>query len=286
MNSRKIIPPSLARRFLRWFLREDLTEEVQGDLEEHFYDHLEKISPLRAKLKYWNQVLNYLRPFAIKNLRVLHFNNRAMINSYFKIGWRNLLKYWNYSTINLLGLSIGFGATILLLMIMNYESSFDRFHEHSKDLYRVATGWSGGGFSDLIVTPQIPLMKDEYPDIRGATRFFGGWGGILQYKDKGLLTSLHLVDADFTEMFNFRVLRGNLKAAFSTPDKIILTESYADKLIGAGEKLGETVSLAHTDQQFTIVAIVEDPPKNSSLLCDFIGNSNRLFSAAICQPVF
>ena len=52
MKNRKHIPPKLARRFLHWFLRDDLAEEVEGDLEEQFYAKLDEASAFKAKLNY------------------------------------------------------------------------------------------------------------------------------------------------------------------------------------------------------------------------------------------
>ena len=66
MNPNQATPPKLAQRFLRWFLRYELTEEVEGDLAEKFYQTLEEHSSGRAKRNYWYQVFHYLRPFAIK----------------------------------------------------------------------------------------------------------------------------------------------------------------------------------------------------------------------------
>jgi putative ABC transport system permease protein len=67
-------PPHLAQRLLLRFLREDLAEEVQGDLDEKFYATVKKKSLLRAKLNYWYQVMNYLRPFAIRKSSSGYFN--------------------------------------------------------------------------------------------------------------------------------------------------------------------------------------------------------------------
>ncbi|MCG8309934.1 MAG: ABC transporter permease [Cytophagales bacterium] len=264
MKRKNHIPPKLAHRFLTWFLRDDLAEEVQGDLEEQFYRELDITSPFRARLNYCYQVVNYLRPFAIGKSRSIQLIYYAMFQNYFKIGWRNLLKYRNYSIINILGLSIGFGATLLLLLIINYENSYDKFHADHDNLYRVATRDADGNISDLIVTPQIPLMREEYPDIIGATRFFDGWS-ILQYDDTYALTGYHIVDPDFADMFNFRALKGNIKEALSTRDQMILTVSFAEKLFGSDDPMGQTVSIVDEDLHFTVAAIVEDPPKNSSL---------------------
>jgi putative ABC transport system permease protein len=73
-------PPKLVNKFLTRFLRDELAEEVQGDLEVQFRDNLERLSAFRAKLKYWLQVLNYLRPFAIRNLCSILINlNRPIV---------------------------------------------------------------------------------------------------------------------------------------------------------------------------------------------------------------
>ena len=73
MNSvnKKAEPPRLARKILHWFLKKELAEEVEGDLEEQFYSHLEQGSLRRSRLDYWYQVVHYLRPFAIRNFSPL-----------------------------------------------------------------------------------------------------------------------------------------------------------------------------------------------------------------------
>lgn len=170
------------------------------------------------------QVMGLFRPSLIRSINENAIINSGTYRNYFKIGWRNLIKYRSYSMINILGLSAGFGATLLLLLIINYENSYDKFHTDYNQIFRVGTRYSDGNTDDMIVTPQIPLMAEEYADIVGATRFFDGWEGILQHDNTSLLTSIHLVDADFVDMFDFRILKGNVKDAFSTPNQIILTK--------------------------------------------------------------
>ena len=90
-------PPKHAQNFLQWFLKEDLLEEVVGDLEEKFYETLIDKSPLRAKLNYWYQTINYLRPFAIKNNIITDSIPFFMYRNYIKIAWRNFFKQKLYS---------------------------------------------------------------------------------------------------------------------------------------------------------------------------------------------
>src|SRR3970282_2970954 len=93
-------PPKLAQKLLVSFLRDDLVEEVCGDLEEKFCSTAKNRSLIRAKLNYWYQVLNYLRPFALRK-STYHITHNAMFQNYFKIGWRNLLKQKMYSSIKM-----------------------------------------------------------------------------------------------------------------------------------------------------------------------------------------
>src|SRR5687767_3282855 len=94
-------PPKLPRKILLSFLREELGEEVLGDLEEKFYSTAKKKTLFTAKINYWYQVLNYVRPFAIRKSRATYTNHYNMFQSYFRIGWRNLLRNKGYSIINI-----------------------------------------------------------------------------------------------------------------------------------------------------------------------------------------
>ena len=108
MKFDKHIPPKSANRFLNWFLRDDLAEEVQGDLEEQFLVNLENKSLFNAKINYWYQVFNYLRPFAItkSSTQIIYY---PMFRNYFKTSFRSAVKHKTHSLINIFGLSIGIG---------------------------------------------------------------------------------------------------------------------------------------------------------------------------------
>lgn len=253
-----------ADKLFQWYCDPDYYPDIKGDLEELYHRNIQK-SMRSANWSCFLQVMGLFRPSLIRSINENAIINSGTYRNYFKIGWRNLIKYRSYSMINILGLPAGFGATLLLLLIINYENSYDKFHTDYNQIFRVGTRYSDGNTDDMIVTPQIPLMAEEYADIVGATRFFDGWEGILQHDNTSLLTSIHLVDADFVDMFDFRILKGNVKDAFSTPNQIILTKSYAAKLFGTKEPMGQTVSFIDEDLHFTVVAIMEDPPENSSL---------------------
>jgi putative ABC transport system permease protein len=123
-------PPEYARKILISFLRNDLAEEVQGDLEENFYTTVKNKSPLRAQLNYWYQVMNYLRPFAIRKTKNIYINDYAMFQNYFKIGWRNMKRNVGYTFINVGGLAVGMAVAILNGLWIWDELSFNKYYEN------------------------------------------------------------------------------------------------------------------------------------------------------------
>ena len=137
MKSNKTIPPRLAQRLLLRFLRNDLAEEVLGDLDEKFYTLLKSKSPLRAKLNYWFQGFNYMRPFAVSKSKSAHLNHYVMFQSYFKIGWRNLLKNKLFSVINISGMAISIASFLIISFFVYDEFRFDKHIENARLKYRV-----------------------------------------------------------------------------------------------------------------------------------------------------
>lgn len=134
-------PPKLARRLLLSFLRDDLAEEVLGDLDEKFYSTAKTKSLVRAKVNYWYQVLNYLRPFAIRKPRSANYNYTPMFKSYFKISCRNLLKNRSYVVINTMGLGISLACCITVYLLLAFNIEFDSFHKSEKvaDVFAIHT---------------------------------------------------------------------------------------------------------------------------------------------------
>lgn len=260
----RIQPPSWADNLLQWLIAPHLLEEVQGDLYEVFYKRCGSMGVRKAK---WLFILDVLRSLTFRKLHnpfLWRQSWTSILASYMMSGWRNFLRYRSYSLINIFGLSMGFASALLLFLIIRYENSFDQFHSKSEQIYRVGNSFKEGGFDDMIVTPQLPLMKTEYPDIVHASRFHGA-EDIMGHGETYVRSSYHIVDADFARMFDFPVIQGDLLKALSSPNQIVLTESRARSLFGNDPPMGKTVRLVSEKTDFTVSAVLKDPPKNSSL---------------------
>jgi TM2 domain-containing membrane protein YozV len=180
------LPPQLATRLLNSFLRSDLAEEVRGDLEEKFFADLKDKSAWKAKLNYWYQTINYLRPFAIRKSRLNYLTNYDMFQSYFKIGWRNLLNNKGFSFINIFGLAMGMTAFLLIVHYVRFERSYEDYNPNADNIYRVTLDQYKG--SEYVVTdcetqaPLGPMLKEKMPEVKDFVRMFNNDDGLHDVK--------------------------------------------------------------------------------------------------------
>lgn len=196
-----------------------------------------------------------------------------MLVNNLKFAFRNLKRHKIYSFINIFGLAVGMACAILILLWIQDELSYDKFHEKANDIYRVVEKWrySSGEMDYNRVTPGplAPVLKADYPEIIHSTRFYGGfekWQ--LTSDEKSYLCPGGAVDPDFFSIFTFPFVRGNPQTAFSKPHSIVLTEDLAEKIFGDNEPLGETIQLEY--RTFEVTAIIENIPRNSHLQFDFL----------------
>jgi len=230
-NNKNTSPPKIAQRFLNFFLKEELVEEVLGDLEEKYLTKVQKENTQNANWNYWFQTINYLRPFAIRNDLLTQLNPFFMFRSYFKIAWRSLFKQKLYSVINVSGMTVGMTCFILLALFIQYESSYDQQHEKADRIYRVAQEQGGNTFrgTNKFAVSCAPLaisMREQFPEVETATTITTLQTLFLKegqaFSESGLY-----VDTAFFDVFDYTVLAGNVEEALKDKESVILTETFA-----------------------------------------------------------
>jgi putative ABC transport system permease protein len=195
-----------------------------------------------------------------------------MFKNHLKIAFRTLLKHKGYSFINIAGLAIGMACCILILLWVQHELSFDRFHPNADDIYRVYQDVHHAGgvmpFSNLPM-PLAPEIESTIPEIRLASRLAGDRVTI-KYGDKIFNeTGIYYTDPSFFEIFSFPLVQGDSRTALSDPHSILLTEAAAEKYFGSDNPLGKVLTLDGTDQM-KVTGLLNNPPDNSSLQFDFL----------------
>ena len=199
-----------------------------------------------------------------------------MLKNYFKIFARNLKRNKTYSFINILGLSIGIASSILIILWIANELSFDRFHKNAHEIYRVVADDGTVGKMSVTCGPLADYMKTNFTDVVDATRYMPYEGSIFKYKDKIFkIEKGAFADPDFFEMFSFSFLRGNPQAALKNLTDIVITESTAKKFFGNENPVGKTLLVDGKDP-VTVSAVIKDIPANSQLRFDFIINTQIL----------
>lgn len=265
----KTRPPTLAHRLLTRFLRDDLAEEVRGDLEEKFYADVKNKSPLKAKLNYWYQTLNYLRPFAIKKLNQVKIMSNHLLKNYFNIGTRNIFKHKMISFINVFSLAVGLAACVVIYLFVSDERSFDAFHSKNENIYRLDEVQKFTGTNEQKVALSMPGMgpalKRDFPEVQSFVRF---WlrGKQLVTKDdtKQLIDNVMVVDSTFFDVFDFPLVHGDANTCLDRPQTILLTEKTALKFFkSTSEAINNTISWDGKD--FQITGILKDVFENSHI---------------------
>ncbi|MBP9927443.1 MAG: ABC transporter permease, partial [Cyclobacteriaceae bacterium] len=159
-------PPKLFLRFFRWFCHPKLRDSIEGDLTELYQEQVNKFGKRKADRKFIGDVLLLLRPGIIRPKKESqHVNPYGMYKSYFKIGWRNLVKNKGYSFINIGGLAMGMAVALLISLWVYDELSFDKYHKNHEAIAQVYRSeiWNGEKeVNTSLVTGLGTLLKTEY----------------------------------------------------------------------------------------------------------------------------
>lgn len=280
-------PPAWANKLLRRFLREDLAEEVQGDLEEKFYADAKVKSAFRVKLGYWFQVLNYLRPFALRKKRAAHLNQYDMFQNYFKIASRNLLKQKLYSVINIAGLTLGLTCFMVILLYVQHEFSYDNFYPNTQRIHRVYQKQAGNEFMGteyFAVTPAqlARIMMEECPEVTHATTVQRTFG-LLSHNETNFWLEGIAADAEFFNVFRISFQEGNPQTALTDGRSIVLTQTLAQTVFGDQDPIGKAFRYQDGEEDFTVTGIIPDPPANASFKYSFV--IHLLYSAGYAEEI-
>ncbi len=284
MDNLKSHPPAWSTKFLKWFCKDDYYEDIQGDLEEEFRILSGGSPSMRARSWYNWQIVRLFRPSMMKKPKTQDSIEKetTMFKSYLKIGFRNLLKYRSSTVINVIGLSTGLAAFVMIALFVIDEFSYDRNHEHAESIYRVTVKnyTSEGTLSRhwaFASAGHARRLKEDYSDVTHATRFFPWAFPDLQYKEQKFPAEpVIFADDDVFDIFSFKFIIGDPKTALNDLYSLILTEETAIKIFGNDWKdqdiLGETITLSRSGQSasFKVTGVMEDMPDQQHFHFDYL----------------
>lgn len=195
-----------------------------------------------------------------------------MISNYLRIGWRNIRRHKLYSIINVGGLALGLAVGILLLIWVQDELSYDRFHKNGENIYRLSVTFRSGNDVQTwggLSAPMGPAAVKNIAGVQQSVRMVGAWqAGKYTYDNKEFFNVEDAyVDPAFFTMFNFPMIKGDAKQPFPDDQSIVLTASAAKKYFGTEDVIGKMIKV-NKDEHFTVSGILKDIPQQSSIQCE------------------
>jgi len=199
-----------------------------------------------------------------------------MIKNYFKIAWRNLLKNKGFTTINIIGLSLGIGCFIMISMFVIDELSYDRYHEKADLIYRINSDIIFGGTEmSMAVTsdPMGEVLKNDYPEVENYVRLYASQGSKLIKKGNEYINEGAVAHADSTlfKVFTLPAILGDTGTALNDPNTVVITETAANRYFGSPQlAIGQQLETDDNEKTlYKITSVIEDIPRNSHFNFDF-----------------
>ncbi|CAG5003456.1 hypothetical protein DYBT9275_03157 [Dyadobacter sp. CECT 9275] len=211
-----------------------------------------------------------------------------MLKNYFRIAYRNLLRYKTFSLINITGIAIGLSCFLLLALYVKDELSYDRHHSNADRIYRLSrTFLAKDGTVSLrlghAAPPFGPLIKQDFPEVEEVVRMLGT-GALITYGEHVFNEeNMYAAEQNIFKVFSFNVLQGNPDKALENPFSIMFSRPMAEKYFGKENPLGKSVRLDN-QLNYTVTGVFEPLPAQSSFHPDFLVsfstlNDSRVYGA-------
>ena len=193
-----------------------------------------------------------------------------MLKNYFKIAVRNLLKHKLHTGINLIGLSLGLGVSILIFFFVQFELSFETFHQDLDRIYRVKTHERiDGEMKETYSSPVVleSAFREEFPQIEAIT-------GVTNADVQAILPDqstqnqrIRLVHPDFLKMLNFPLIKGDISSQLVDKYSVVITEKAAKLYFGSADPIGQSLQLKMGEDfvDYRVSGLLKNPPANNSI---------------------
>jgi putative ABC transport system permease protein len=280
-EAKTITPPKWPLNFLRLFLKKKYLEEIEGDLEEIFYENLESLSPAKARRLYTLEIIKLLRPVLMRNLNVLEkINHYAMFKNYFKVSIRGLMKNPINTFINVFGLSAAIGICIFAFGFARWTFRVDQFHEHKNEVHLVTFFADRDGKSQEYGKTPRPLgemLREDFTHIKKVCRVEDR-SVVMKFDNNVYHERVRFTDPEFLEMFTFP-LKWGVESSLKDKNSIILSEPMAEKYFGDDNPIGQTITMIYgteSSKAFKVAGVAAKFPTSRTITFDFLAHFDNV----------
>lgn len=275
----------MADRILAWFCRGDFLEEILGDLYE-YREELQEYPRWQRGFRFWFQAFHFIRPSLFKKIVDLHkLNYLSMIAHNFTITFRGFRRHKSSFLINLIGLSTGFAAAILVFLWVHDERTVDKFNAQDERLYRVMANFQ---LSDRIVTWYYTSGKlanalvEDFPEIEKATmvnNHFHVPRGVVKAPSGYIEITGHFAGTNLFDVLDYELVHGNPSTALMNLNSVVISTTLAKKVFGDSQSaLGQMIAWENRyfNETLKVTGVFNPPPKNATQQFDAIVNYEKL----------
>jgi len=199
-----------------------------------------------------------------------------MFKNYIKTAFRNITRQKGYVFINILGLSIGIAASMLIAIYIFSELSYDQHHKKKDRIYRIVLD---GKINNQVIkgaytpSPMAFTIKDKFPEVKDVTRLNKWDETVIKYKDRNFLEQDFMqADSTFFNIFTVPLVKGNPDKALTKPHTVVLSESAARKIFGDEPAMGKSIKVGGYETYHEVTGIMKDIPETSHFDCNMIGS--------------
>jgi putative ABC transport system permease protein len=270
-------PPHFVLRLLRWFCPEQLYEEIEGDLIQNYKMDLARVGEGRARLRlFWNAIRFFRPGILMRNKVSAGINQSDMLRNHLKLAIRIFFKDKLFSTLNVLGLALGIGVSIILLLILQNDLTFDEHYAHHERMYRLGAHYQIPG-TDINIGKTArelgPILKDQYPEIEALARVETFDHSLVKY-DKGneevmfYEEGVAQTESSYFNVFEHQLIAGDKTSCLSDAGNVLITSSVAKKYFGDDDPLNQILWINSKSRKVT--GVMSDFPENTHLKFDFL----------------
>lgn len=194
-----------------------------------------------------------------------------MFKNYLAVAIRNLVGHKLYSAINIIGLAVGLAACVMIALFVRDELSYDKQWAKADNIYRLHTTFSLPGREPMVTIrspgPAKQAILDYFPEDIEATARIRSLFPVLRVGDQVISERIHWVDPEFADLFDFKVVAGDMKEALADKASIAVSQTFAERLFGREDPIGQVfnVNMYEIDRDYKVAAVYEDLPHNTIL---------------------
>jgi putative ABC transport system permease protein len=266
-----------ALRLLRAFCPAHLCDELEGDLIQMFNHDVKMIGERRAKRRLIWSALRFFRPGIIfRNKFSIEMHQFDLFLNNIKFAARAFRKDKFFSGLNILGLALGIAVSIILLLILQNEFTYDEHYAEHKRIYRLGAHYQIEGTDTYIGSSArelAPILRESYPEIEELVRIKTFNRQLVKENSKGSEKAFYeenvaQADSTYFKVFKHEFVGGDVSTCLNDPHNVVITETMARKYFDTSDPLDRTLLVDNEIR--TVSGVIKDFPDNTHLKFDFL----------------